>query len=223
MSTMNYWDHNVDLRIASWFPLGKDYKPVSINSYHSQILEEIGSLSMDLDSELFCLTSLKSGYVGSLLRDNMLVPGKDIKVDLGFTMVFGYSRKMESLLFTLLKGVQGIRGGITTCTLWNNERLLESFKSIILVSTNPLFDEDSFFNLLVRAMKVVVDEKSSRTYFAEKFGYTRFFIPFETDNATNLQISRYLYEMEFDETRRSVGPSPEVSLPEVMGLMLQEE
>jgi hypothetical protein len=72
-------------------------------------------------------------------------------------------------------------------------------------------------------MKVVADKKSSMTYFAEKFGYTRFFIPFETDNATNLQISRYLYEMEFDETRRSVGPSPEVSLPEVMGLMLQEE
>lgn len=223
MASMNYWDHNVDLRIVSWFPLGRDYKPVSINAYHSNVLENIASLSLDLDSELFCLTSLKSGYVGSLLRDNMLIPGKDIKVDLGFTMVFGYSHKMESLLFSLLKGIQGINGGITTCTLWNNDLFLDSFKSIILVSTNPLFDEESFFTLLVKAMKIVSDASSSRAYFAEKFGYTRFFIPFETDNPTSLQISRYLYEMEFEETRKTVGPSPERSLPEVIGLMLKEE
>lgn len=223
MASMNYWDHNVDLRVVSWFPLGKDYKPVSINSYHSSVLEEIAGLSLALDSEFFCLTSLKSGYVGSLLRDNMLIPGKDIKIDLGFTMVFGYSHKMESLLFSLLKGTQGISGGITTCTLWSNNLLLESFKSIILVSTNPLFDEESFFDLLVRSMRIVSDDNSAMSYFAEKFGYTRFFIPFETDNPVNLQISRYLYEMEFEETRRTVGPSPERSLPEVIGLMLKED
>lgn len=223
MASMNYWDHNVDLNVVSWFPFGKDYKPVSINAYHSQALEEIGRLSLSLDSELFCLTSLKSGNVGSLLRDNMLMPGKDVKVELGFTMIFGYSNKMESLLFPLLRELQGVSGGITTCSLWNDDMYLDSFKAIILVSTNPLFDEDSFFSMLVESMRRASAGDSSMPYFAERFGYTRFFIPFETDNTTNLQISRYLYEMEFDETRRSVGPSPEKILPELMGLMIKEE
>jgi hypothetical protein len=223
MASMNYWDHNVDLNVTSWFPFGKDYKPVSINAYHSPALEEIAKLSLDLDSELFCLTSLKSGNVGSLLRDNMIIPGKDSKVELGFTMVFGYSSRMEALLFPLLKEVDGVSGGITACSLWNDDMYLDSFKAIILVSSNPLFDEDGFFSMLVDAMRQAPMDGLSMSYFAEKFGYTRFFIPFETDNTTSLQISRYLYEMEFDETRRSVGPSPEKMLPELVGLMLKEE
>jgi len=223
MSTLPYWDHNVDLRIVSWFPIGLDYKPVSINAFHSKELETVASLAFCLDSELFCLTSLQSGYVGSLLRDNMLVPGKDVKIDLGFTMVLGYSRPMEKVLVPLLDEASGIQGGVTNCTLWNDDLLLESFKAIILVSVNPLFNEDAFIRLLSDRIRSVSRDLSSMPFFAEKFGYTRFFIPFETDDLTSLQISRYLYEMEFDETRRSVGPSPEKDLPNVIGLMIREE
>ena len=56
--------------------------------------------------------------------------------------------------------------------------------------------------------------------FAEKFGYRRFFIPYETDNPVDLEISRLLYEMEFEETRKWVGPSPEVSFPPFLTLDL---
>jgi len=55
-------------------------------------------------------------------------------------------------------------------------------------------------------------------FFAEKFGYRRFFIPYETDNPVDLEISRLLHEMEFEETRKWVGPSPEVSFPPFLTL-----
>jgi len=223
MSSLPYWDHNVDLSIVSWFPMGLDYKPVSINAFHSKELETVASLAFCLDSELFCLTSLQSGYVGSLLRDNMLVPGKDFKLDLGFTMVFGYSRPLEKILVPLIGETPGLQGGVTNCTLWNHELLLESFKAIILVSENPLFNEDGFIRVLSERITAITRDISSMPFFAEKFGYTRFFIPFETDDLTSLQISRYLYEMEFEETRKSVGPSPEENLPNVIGLMIKDE
>lgn len=103
MTSLPYWDSNVDMQIAPWFPLGVDYKPVSVNSHHSGRLSRIAALSMRLSSEFFCLTSLQSGYAGTLLRDSMFIPGKQRRIDFGFTMLFGYSAAMEEAVGALIE------------------------------------------------------------------------------------------------------------------------
>lgn len=220
MTSLPYWDSDVDMQIAPWFPLGVDYKPVSVNLFHSGRLSKIAALALSLNSEFFCLTSLKSGYVGTLLRDNMFIPGRLRRIELGFTMLFGYSPAMEEALAPLLEEYGDIEGGVSFCTLRDRNIIRESFKAIILVSGNPLFSEDEFLDHLGEGLEKCVSSRESMAFFAETFGYRRFFIPYETDNPVDLEISRLLYEMEFEETRQWVGPSPEVSFPPFFTLEL---
>ncbi len=221
MTPLPYWDSNVDMEIASWFPLRMDYEPVSVNAHHSRLLSDIAALSLRMNSEFFCLTSLQSGYVGTLLRDSMIDPGRLNRIELGFTMLFGYSTPMESLLSSLLDDESDVEAGVSFCCLWDRDIMLESFKAIVLVSSNPLFDEDEFLARLAALLeKNSVPSQANLPFFAEKFGYRRFFIPYETDNLVHLEISRLLYEMEFEETRKWVGPSPEVAFPPFLGINL---
>lgn len=219
-SLLPYWDSNVDMEIAPWFPFGVDYKPVSVNAHHSGILTDIAALSLRLNSEFFSLTSLKSGYAGTLLRDSMFVPGKHPRLGLGFTMLFGYSRPMEDLVSSLQSEDGEIEAGVSFCCLWDRDILMESFKAIVLVSGDPFFNEDGFLSRLAEALARRASTQASLPFFAERFGYRRFFIPYETDNPVNLEISRLLHEMEFEETRKLVGPSPEVSFPPFLGISL---
>ncbi|MGI6782813.1 MAG: hypothetical protein ACOX5A_01190 [Aminivibrio sp.] len=213
MTSLPYWDSDVDMQIAPWFPLGVDYKPVSINLFHSGLLSKIAALALGLNSEFFCLASFKSGYVGTLLRDNMFIPGRLRRIELGFTMLFGYSSAMEEAILSLLEDHEDIEGGVSFCTLRDRNIIRECFKAIILVSGNPLFGEDEFLDKLGEALEKHAPPREDTAFFAETFGYRRFFIPYETDDPVRLEISRLLYEMEFEETRRWVGPSPEVSFP----------
>jgi len=208
------------MEIAPWFPLRMDYEPVSVNAYHSRVLTDIAALSLRMNSEFFCLTSLRSGYVGTLLRDSMIDPGRMSRIGLGFTMLFGYSTSMEDLLSSLLDDEAEVEAGVSFCCLWDRDIMLESFKAIVLVSSNPLFDEDTFLARLAAILEEKASSHANLPFFAEKFGYRRFFIPYETDNLVHLEISRLLFEMEFEETRKWVGPSPEVAFPPFLGINL---
>lgn len=224
MTSLPYWDTGVDMRIAPWFPLGVDYGPISVNHHHSGRLSSIAASALCLNSEFLCLTSLQSGYTGTLLRDNMFLPGKQNRIDFGFTMIFGYSPAMENAVASLMEGRDDIEGGVSFCTLWNGEFILESFKAIMLVSGNPFFGEDDFLEDLDGALeKVTVPSQANMPFFAEKFGYKRFFIPYETDDPVSLEISRLLHEMEFEETRKWVGPSPEISFPALLSLQIETD
>jgi hypothetical protein len=64
-------------------------------------------------------------------------------------------------------------------------------------------------------MSAATSDNGSCSFFAEKFGYRRFSIPFETDDVTSLAISRILFDFEMDATRALLGPPPEALLPEV--------
>ena len=218
MTALPYWNSTMNMRIPSWFPFGVDYIPVSVNAHHSGILRRIAALSLRLNSEFLCLTSIQSGSAGNLLRESMFVPGQGGDFDLGFTMIFGYSSFMEELLSSLVSGNESLEAGISYCCLWDREILRETFKAIALVSGDPFFPEDAFLTSLAAALEKCAPLQANLPYFAEKFGYKRFIIPYETDNPVNLEISRLLYEMEFEETRKCVGPSPEISLPLLFGL-----
>jgi hypothetical protein len=220
VTSLPYWDSDVDMEVASWFPLRMDYLPVSVNAHHSAVLRQIAALSLCMDSEFFFLASLRSGYAGTLLRDSMFVPGRVNRIGLGFTMLFGYSSPMEELLSSMVDTEEEVEAGVSFCCLWNGDIMLDNFKSIVLVSGNPLFDEGPFLAELASNLERRVSSGRSLPFFAEKFGYRRFFIRYETDDLTGLEISRLLFEMEFEETRKSVGPSPEVAFPPLLGIDL---
>jgi hypothetical protein len=99
-------------------------------------------------------------------------------------------------------------------------------KVIVLVSDSLLFREEDFLTdfgeMLENEMSGGKEAKktSNISYFAEKFGYRRFCIAYETDDLLQLRISKLLYEMEFPETRQMVGPSPEMTFPPFMGITL---
>lgn len=221
MTSLPYWNTNVEMEVASWLPLGVDYGPVSVNGHHSPALRRIAALSMGLGSEFFCLSSLSSGNVGTMLRDSMFLPGAKGRFGLGFTMTFGYSGPMEDFLSAFLAGREDVEGGVSYCRLWDRTFPLDTFKVIILASSNPFFAEEAFLGDLEKGLAGQPLPGGNVPYFAERFGYRRFPIPYETDDPVLLEISRLLHEMEFGETRKAVGPSPEVPFPLLAGIAFQ--
>jgi hypothetical protein len=227
MLLLRYWNSDLDLEIASWFPFGVDYKPISINELHSLQLEKIAALCLEAGSEFFFISSMFSGCVGSLMRDNFYKVGARNNVALGFMMLLGYSPRMEKMLGLRISEQHNVRAGVAFCSLWNKTLFLENMKVIILVSDSILFREEDFLDdfgaMLEDEMSgdgKETERRSSIPYFAEKFGYRRFYIAYETDDLMQLRISKLLYEMEFPETRQMVGPSPEMTFPPFMGVTL---
>jgi hypothetical protein len=226
MLLLRYWNSDLDLEIASWFPFGVDYKPISINELHSLQLEKIAALCLEAGSEFFFISSMFSGCVGSLMRDNFYKVNTRSHVGLGFMMLLGYSQRMEKMLGRRISEHHDVRAGVAFCSLWNKTLFLENMKVIVLVSDSILFREEDFltdFGTMLEE-EMFKDEEAKRqssiAYFAEKFGYRRFYIAYETDDLTQLRISKLLYEMEFPETRQMVGPSPEMTFPPFLGITL---
>ncbi|GHV45106.1 hypothetical protein FACS1894204_03410 [Synergistales bacterium] len=214
---LRYWNSDLDLEVASWFPFGVDYKPVSINMMYSFQLENIASLCLEAGSEFFFMSSIFSGCVGSLMRDNFYRDENKGSFSLGFMMLLGYSPQMEKILGQKISERQDVKAGVAFCSLWNKTLFLENMKVIVLVSESLFFSEDDF---LTDFESILEDEakRSNVSYFAEKFGYRRFYMAYETDDLLQIRISKLLYEMEFPETRAMVGPSPEMVFPPFLGV-----
>jgi len=211
--------------VAPWFPIGVDYKFVSINSLYSARLRNIAALSVVIDSEFLFMSSIHSGYVGSFLRENLFTTNARIGFNLGFVLLLGYSQRIESLIEKMQKNEESgaLKAGITWCAIRREGMLLGNLKSIALVSEDILFDEEVFLAHFETALSENIKKsgkKSNIPYYAEKFGYRRFFIPYETDNITDMNVSRLLIEMEFPETKQATGPSPEINFPFFVGAEL---
>jgi hypothetical protein len=173
---------------------------------------------MELDSEFLCLRSPQSGRVGTLFRDDLIDPGRRSVLHLGFTMLFGYSEAMEALLPPLLAGRPTLQAGLTLLGVFRGAVRVDECKVIALISDDPAFDEDSLLGDMEQALSTASGGRSSISFFAERFGYRRGSIPFETDDVLGLSISRLLFEFELPETRALVGPPPERPIPGLVGL-----
>ena len=216
-----YWNSDLDLEIAPWFPLGVDYQPVSINHLYSQQLRRIAAGCFAYDSEFFFMSSPQTGCIGSLMRDNFYRDEPYGLLAPGFLMILGYSQRMERLIGSALAELdeEELSAGVAFCSLWNGGTLVGEMKVIALVSDLVFFDEADFLNNFEKVLSLGQGEPEV-SFFAEKFGYRRFCVPYETDDPLQLRISQLLYEMEFAETRQMVGPSPERQLPPFLGLTL---
>lgn len=182
------------------------------------------------------MASPQTGCVGSLMRDNFYRADPYGLISLGFMMILGYSQRMERLVADALEAMQkceDLTAGVAFCSLWNQGVLMGSLKAIAVVSNGPFFEEaeflDSFERFLsgrVKGQEATSDRQQGRrkdsalSFFAERFGYRRFCMPYETDDPLQLRISQLLYEMEFAETRQMVGPSPELPFPPFFGISL---
>ena len=212
-ASLPYWDRNMDFDIETWVPYGCDFKPVTTNSLFSDALGKIAEMALRLESEFLYMEVGGGCPVGTLVPENLIRPRMGNSDSSSFAMVFSYSRGMEHLLFDLVRDGAYFGAGITVCGIWRSSILVDECKVLVVASENPLFDPDGFLDSLALALfSSDMPSSGNVPYYAEKFGYRRCSIPYETDDVTQLQISQLLSCFEFDETRRFVGPIPELSM-----------
>lgn len=218
-SILPYWDQNIELDIVPWIPYGKDFSPVTVNSLYSPLLGNLAGLAFELQSEFLYLRSFQSGNVGTMARQNMIDPARNRGIEFGFTMIFTYSETIERSLLPLMHEFKSLKAGLTLCGIWSDNVLVDECKVVMLVSEDMFFDDASFLESLQNSFRRLSGRMSSNiSFFAEKFGYRRFSISYETDNLTDIRISQALYDLELDVTKELVGPGPEMKLPLLPGL-----
>ncbi|MEA3508807.1 MAG: hypothetical protein U9R40_07815 [Synergistota bacterium] len=214
MGLLPYWDRNIDLEILPWMPYRLDFNPVSSSTAYSEQLGDIASMAFEMDSELLYLESIETGQTGSLFREHLVIPGSHSGEEKGFSIVFGYSAVMEALLGMFAKAYPGLMAGLAICGVWDRAMLVEECKVIVMVGEHVLFNGEQCLSALRDVLNTTAGSGGLCGFYAEKFGYRRFSIPYETDNVTQLSIARVLYDFELEETRKVVGPPPEVEFPE---------
>jgi len=218
-SILPYWDQELELSVPCWLPYGKDYSPVASNGLYNPMLGMLSSLALGLNSEFLYLHGMQCGNVGTMSRQNIVDPTNNGIVDFGFSMVFSWSSKIEEAILPYLVQFQGLKAGITICSVWNMDLLLAESKVILLVNENPFFDENRFIAALVKGFALKLDANSQQNaFFAEKFGYRRFAISYETEDVTQMGITQLLFDMELEATREIVGPVPELKIPPFMNI-----
>ena len=193
-SVLPYWDQNIDLDIAPWVPYGKDYSPVTVNSLCNPTLGGLAGLALEMKSEFLYMRSFQNGSIGTMARQNIIDPVRNSSIELGFTMVFAYSEQLEQSVLRLLHKYPGLMAGLTLCDIWRENVLVDECKVLMLV------DEENL------------------SFFAEKFGYKRFSISYETDDLLQMRITQALFDLELDATKEVVGPVPELKVPPMPSL-----
>ncbi|MBQ3447080.1 MAG: hypothetical protein IJG37_05495 [Synergistaceae bacterium] len=210
------------MEISPCFPFGKDYQPVSVNRFHDDTLKSIAGSCIDLDSEFFFMASPQTGCVGNLPRENFFRYQPDGALNLGFLMILGYSEKVErAVILSLgLSGPKsGLSAGITACSIWCRGIFEGAAKVIAVAGDDPFFDGTGYLHVLSRVLNDVKGFIGSpgQSYYAEKFGYDRFFMSWENDNPYDIAASRVISEFELDGTREIVGGSSREDFPPFMG------
>ena len=203
----------MELSIEAWVPYRCDFKPVTTNSLFGEALGRIAALALRAESEFLYMESLGGASAGTLVPESLIRPRISSGSGAVFAMVFSYSSRMESVLSKLAKGSDDFSAGITLCGIWNSSILIDECKVLMVASENPFFDMDDFLTALDGALSEQdLKESGNVPYFAEKFGYRRHSIAYETDDITQLQISQLILDFEFNETVNLIGAEPELSL-----------
>ncbi|MBQ9904521.1 MAG: hypothetical protein IJM47_07025 [Synergistaceae bacterium] len=177
---------------------------------------------MDLDSEFFFMASPLTGCVGNLPRENFFRSQPDNFFSLGFLMILGYSEKIErAVILSLgLSGEKsGLSAGITACSIWKHGIFEGTVRVIAIAGDDPFYDCSGYLRILSRVLSDVSKfiGTPGQSYFAEKFGYNRFFMIWENDNPYDVSAIRLLSEFELDGTREIVGDAPSEDFPLFMG------
>ena len=220
-----FWNSELYVEISSWFPFGKDYHPVSLNRFYDATLKRISEASMNMGSEFFFMASPNTGCVGNLSRENFFRYGPDHFFNLGFLMTFGYSDMLEKVIIAslgVLESSHGLFAGITSCSLWSRGIYEGSTKVIAIASNEPFYDCTEYLKGLAGLLDDVktFTKIENLSYYAEKFGYDRFFMNWENENPFDLRISEVLSEFETDTMKEITGGSSVEEFPPFLGAAL---
>ena len=223
-----FWNSELYVEISSWFPFGKDYQPVSVNRFYDGTLASIAGSCLDLESEFFFMASPSIGCVGNFPRENFFKFSPDSVLNLGFLMILGFSEKIEravTLSLSKLDSAQELFAGITSCSIWSKDIYKGTAKVIAIASESPFFDCTDFlkgFAGVLESMKKIT-HSSDYAFYAEKFGYDRFFINWENSKLYDLRVTQVISELEYDDTKNLVGGSPNMDFPPFMGMIMSNK
>ena len=217
-----FWSSELYVEISPWFPFGKDYQPVSVNRFYDSTLKNIAGSCIDLDSEFFFMASPQTGCVGNLPRENFFRYQPDSAFSLGFLMILGYSEKIERAVILSLGIIgpkSGLSAGITACSIWSRGIFKGTAKVIAVAGDDPFYDCSAYLNILSRVLNDVkgIIGTPGQSYYAEKFGYDRFFMSWENDSPYDISASHVISEFELDGTREIVGGASTEDFPPFMG------
>lgn len=221
-SILPFWNSELQVEISRCFPFGRDYHPVSLNRFHDATLEKISASCLDLGGEFFFMASPSTGCVGNLSRENFFRASPDHVMNLGFIMTLGYSDLLEKAVISsmlLPEAQMKLSAGITACSLWSRGIFEGVTKVIAVAGEEPFFDGTDY---LKGFAKILDDFRSilksgNNAYYAEEFGYTRFFMAWENDNPEDIAVSQTISEFEFDGTKEIAGGPSAREFPPFMG------
>lgn len=168
------------------------------------------------------MASPLTGCVGNLPRENFFRYQADSSFSLGFLLILGYSEKVERAVILSL-GItgpkSGLSAGITACSIWSRGIFKGTTKVIAVAGDDPFYDCTDYLKTLSRVLNDVknVIGTPGQSYYAEKFGYDRFFMSWENDSPYDISASRVISEFELDGTREIVGGSSTEDFPPFMG------
>jgi hypothetical protein len=180
---------------------------------------------MDLGGEFLFMASPQTGCVGNLSRENFFKPSPDLMLNLGFIIAMGYSEDLEKAVIAslMLPSFRGrLYAGITGCSMWSRGILEGRTKVIAVVGDEPFFDCTEYLNEFAKLLEEIpflFKNKNGNylSYYAEKFGYDRFFVYWEGENPHDMAVSNALSDFELDGTREVVGGSSTEEFPPFLG------
>ena len=219
-----FWSAELYVEISRCFPFGRDYHPASLSRFHDDTLQRISYACLDLDGEFLFMASPQTGCVGNLSRENFYKTSPDTLLNLGFILTLGYSVMLEKAVIASLimpEARMKLKAGITACSLWSRGTFEGVTKVIAVVAEEPFFDSTDYLNgfadILDNFRNVIATDSS---YYAEKFGYDRFFVRWENEEPIDLAVSKTIAEFEFDGTRELVGGPTTEDFPPFMGAVI---
>ena len=220
-----YWNSELYVEISSCFPLGKDYQPVSINKHYDENLRNLASLCMDLDSEFLFMASPYIGCVGNFPRENFFRYAPDNVFNLGFLMLLSYSDNIEKavILSLALDPEKNLMAGVSKCSFWRKGVFEGNTKVIAIASDDPFYDCTEYLKKFTETLAIIKKalKASDLSYYAEKFGYDRFFVGWENENPYALRVSQLISEFEYDNTKEIVGGSTRIDFPQFLGVTIR--
>ena len=220
-----FWNSELYVEISRCFPFGRDYHPASLSRFHDETLRRISSSCLDVGGEFFFMASPHTGCVGNLSRENFYKFSPDAVLNLGFIMTLGYSDALEKAVIASLlmpEAQMKLKAGITACSMWSHGIFEGMAKVIAVAAEEPFFDSTDYLRGFADILEKFRSglKNANNSYYAEKFGYDRFFVRWETDSPIDLAVSQAIAEFEFDGTREIVGGPASDDFPPFMGAVI---
>ena len=139
-------------------------------------------------------------------------------------MLLGYSDMLEQVLCStmgIIDDDKELSVGIAPCSLWREGVLTGRSKVIAIVSREPFYDHNKF----LIGLEFLFDEmmkrtKTGLTFYAEKFGYTRFYYEHENFDPLKFKISQALSDFKSGEAHEITGGSSEIQFPPFLGMVM---